>query len=108
MKTINNFIKIIIFLVVLNGGILLITYVLTPKIPSFYWEKHYDAVFFGTSQSYCSFDPLIFDEYDFNKIINSFHFSSSRRFVPSNTTTALKLKINKISRRISTSPDSKH
>ena len=60
MKTINNFIKIIIFLVVLNGGILLITYVLTPKIPSFYWEKHYDAVFFGTSQSYCSFDPLIF------------------------------------------------
>ncbi len=45
MKTINNFIKIIIFLVVLNGGILLITYVLTPKIPSFYWEKHYDAVF---------------------------------------------------------------
>ena len=40
MKTINNFIKIIIFLVVLNGGILLITYVLTPKIPSFYWEKH--------------------------------------------------------------------
>ena len=64
MKTINNFIKIIIFLVVLNGGILLITYVLTPKIPSFYWEKHYDAVFFGTSQSYCSFDPLIFDEYD--------------------------------------------
>lgn len=35
MKTINNFIKIIIFLVVLNGGILLITYVLTPKIPSF-------------------------------------------------------------------------
>ena len=64
MKTINNFIKIIIFLVVLNGGILLITYVLTPKIPSFYREKHYDAVFFGTSQSYCSFDPLIFDEYD--------------------------------------------
>lgn len=45
MKTINNFIKIIIFLVVLNGGILLITYVLTPKIPSFYREKHYDAVF---------------------------------------------------------------
>ena len=80
MKTINNFIKIIIFLVVLNGGILLITYVLTPKIPSFYREKHYDAVFFGTSQSYCSFDPLIFDEYDLsNKTIIPFNTSDSSR-----------------------------
>ena len=64
MKTINNFIKIIIFLVVLNGGILLITYVLTPKNTIILQGKSIMMLFFGTSQSYCSFDPLIFDEYD--------------------------------------------
>ncbi len=45
MKTINYFMKITIFLMILIGGIILITYVLTPEMPSFYWEKHYDAVF---------------------------------------------------------------
>ena len=64
MKTINYFMKITIFLMILTGGIILVTYVLTPEIPSFYKENHYDVVFFGTSQSYCSFDPLVFDEYN--------------------------------------------
>lgn len=45
MKTINYFMKITIFLMILIGGIILITYVLTPEMPSFYREKHYDAVF---------------------------------------------------------------
>ena len=64
MKTTNYFMKITIFLMILTGGIILVTYVLTPEIPSFYKENHYDVVFFGTSQSYCSFDPLVFDEYN--------------------------------------------
>lgn len=45
MKTTNYFMKITIFLMILTGGIILVTYVLTPEIPSFYKENHYDVVF---------------------------------------------------------------
>ena len=58
------FIKIIIFMCILGGGVLVITKALIPRIPDFYKEKHWDIVFFGTSQSYCTFDPEVFDEYD--------------------------------------------
>lgn len=57
------FIKIIIFMCILGGGVLVITKALIPRIPDFYKEKHWDIVFFGTSQSYCTFDPEVFDEY---------------------------------------------
>ena len=63
MKIINRIVKCVLFLMILVMGIILATYMLMPGIPSFYKEKHYDAVFFGTSQSYCSFDPEVFDEY---------------------------------------------
>lgn len=39
------------------------TVVLLPKIPDFYQEDDWDVVFFGTSASYCSFNPEVFDEY---------------------------------------------
>ena len=40
-----------------------ITIALLPKIPDFYQEDEWDVLFFGTSASYCSFDPAVFDEY---------------------------------------------
>lgn len=59
----KKLVKSIVFLCILSGCICLITVALIPKVPSFYKEEHYDAVFFGTSQSYCSFDPEVFDIY---------------------------------------------
>ena len=47
----------------MGSGIFYISKALLPRIPDFYEEEHWDAVFFGTSQSYCTFDPEIFDEY---------------------------------------------
>lgn len=35
-----------------------------PKIPDFYEKDDWNIVFFGTSQSYCTFDPMIFAEYN--------------------------------------------
>lgn len=63
MKTIGRLLKVVIFIGILAGGIIGITGFLSPKIPSFYKEKQWDIVFFGTSQSYCTFDPEVFDEY---------------------------------------------
>lgn len=34
-----------------------------PKLPEFYKEKEWDALFFGTSEIYSALDPEIFDEY---------------------------------------------
>ena len=56
--------KTILFVSLLCGTILLLTKVLMPKIPDFYKEEEWDVVFFGTSQSYCTFDPAVFDEYE--------------------------------------------
>ena len=64
MKKLVCFIKIIIFGGVLCIAILGITVALIPKIPDFYKQQQWDVVFFGTSQSYCTFDPEIFDKYD--------------------------------------------
>lgn len=64
MKKLVCFIKIIIFGGVLCIAILGITVALIPKIPDFYKQQQWDVVFFGTSQSYCTFDPGIFDKYD--------------------------------------------
>ncbi len=55
--------KAILFLGIVTGifyGVMILT---LPKIPDFYAEDEWDVVFFGTSQTYCTFDPLIFDEY---------------------------------------------
>lgn len=55
--------KSILFLAVLCVVLFGITCTILPKIPDFYKEDEWDVVFFGTSQSYCTFDPMIFDEY---------------------------------------------
>lgn len=49
-----------ILFVVLWGA----TRAVLPKIPDFYKEDEWDVVFFGTSATYCSFNPAVFDEYD--------------------------------------------
>ena len=63
MRKILNIFKFVIFLGLLGMTIYEVTKIMLPKIPDFYQEEHWDVVFFGTSQSYCSFDPEIFDEY---------------------------------------------
>lgn len=63
MKRIKTVFNSVIFIFALSVSIVAVTYILSPKIPSFYKEKKLDVVFFGTSQSYCSFDPKVFDEY---------------------------------------------
>ena len=63
MKRIKKVFSSVIFVCVLAVSIVVVTYILSPKIPSFYKEKKWDVVFFGTSQSYCTFDPEVFDEY---------------------------------------------
>ena len=63
LQKIWKIVKCILFLgltVLVIGGV---TYITLPKIPDFYEEEEWDVVFFGTSQSYCTFDPAIFDEY---------------------------------------------
>ena len=63
MKKLISLMKVLIFCGILAGSICGITIALIPRIPDFYKEEHWDAVFFGTSQSYCTVDPEIFDEY---------------------------------------------
>lgn len=63
MKKLISLMKVLIFCGILAGSICGITIALLPRIPDFYKEEHWDAVIFGTSQSYCTFDPEIFDEY---------------------------------------------
>lgn len=63
MKVIGRLLKVFIFAVLLGACVFGITRILEPKIPTFYEETQWDIVFFGTSQSYCTFDPEIFDEY---------------------------------------------
>lgn len=63
MKIIGRLLKTVIFATLLGVCILKITRILEPKIPTFYEEKQWDIVFFGTSQTYCTFDPEVFDEY---------------------------------------------
>ncbi len=55
--------KSILFVGVLALTLYGVTLTILPKIPDFYEEDDWNVVFFGTSQSYCSFDPQIFDEY---------------------------------------------
>ena len=64
MKVAGRILKIIFFLGILGSGIFYISKALLPRIPDFYEEEHWDVVFFGTSQSYCTFDPEIFDDYN--------------------------------------------
>ena len=63
MKKVKIIIRCILFAIALMSVIIAASYILSPKIPSFYKEKDYNVVFFGTSESYCSFDPKVFDEY---------------------------------------------
>ena len=63
MKVAGRILKIIFFLGILGSGIFCITKALIPRMPDFYKEEHWDVVFFGTSQIYCTFDPEIFDDY---------------------------------------------
>jgi hypothetical protein len=62
-KIIKRWGKGIAFLVIMFLAICGVSYVLSPKIPDFYEEDSWDVVFFGTSQTYCTFDPAVFDEY---------------------------------------------
>ncbi len=55
--------KVIAFLGLLCILVYGLTIALLPKIPDFYQEDEWDVVFFGTSASYCSFNPAVFDEY---------------------------------------------
>ncbi len=55
--------KVCGFLSILAGLIYGATMAVLPKIPDFYQEKEWDVLFFGTSQSYCSFSPSVLDEY---------------------------------------------
>lgn len=48
-----------IFAVLIYG----VTCALLPKVTDFYKEKEWDVLFFGTSECYCTFDPMVFDEY---------------------------------------------
>lgn len=54
----------LITIVCIGCAVVGLTYALMPKIPDFYREDYYDAVFFGTSHCYCSFNPAVFDEYE--------------------------------------------
>ena len=55
--------KSILFLTILCVTLYGVTILVLPEIPDFYKEDEWDVVFFGTSQTYCTFDPMIFDEY---------------------------------------------
>lgn len=57
-------VKVAIFGSLLCIMLYVITIAFLPKIPDFYQEDDWNVVFFGTSMSYCSFNPKIFDEYD--------------------------------------------
>lgn len=62
-KSIGRLGKCIVFVIILGIVVFGASYALLPKIPDFYEEDHWDVVFFGTSQSYCTFNPAVFDEY---------------------------------------------
>lgn len=64
LQKIWKIIKSILFLGLLGITIYGVTIITLPKIPDFYEDEHWDVVFFGTSQSYCTFNPAVFDEYD--------------------------------------------
>lgn len=55
--------KICGFLGILGLLVLGATAAVLPKIPDFYKEDEWDVLFFGTSQSYCTFSPAVFEEY---------------------------------------------
>lgn len=55
--------KSILFLLLVLAVVYGIMMATLPKIPDFYKKDKWDVVFFGTSQSYCSFNPAVFDEY---------------------------------------------
>lgn len=48
MKKLISLMKVLIFCGILAGSICGITIALLPRIPDFYKEEHWDAVFFGT------------------------------------------------------------
>jgi len=56
--------KVLAFLCILGVALLGVTRAIVPKIPDFYKEDEWNAVFFGSSAAYCSFNPAVFDEYD--------------------------------------------
>lgn len=60
----NAIIKTILYLSILSLLIALASWILCPKLPSFYKEKNWDVLFFGTSESYMTFDPAVMDEYN--------------------------------------------
>lgn len=63
LQKIWKIMKFILFLGALGLTLCAVTVITLPKVPDFYKEKEWDVVFFGTSQSYCTFAPIIFDEY---------------------------------------------
>ena len=60
---IKRIMKVFAFISLLCISLYGIIVALLPKIPDFYEEDEWDVVFFGTSASYCSFNPEIFDEF---------------------------------------------
>lgn len=56
-------VRVVAFLSILIVVLFGVTRALLPKIPDYYKEDSWDVVFFGTSASYCSFNPAVFDEY---------------------------------------------
>lgn len=64
LQKIWKFVKAILFIEIFAFTFIGMTRTILPKIPDFYEEDEWDVVFFGTSQSYCTFDPVLFDEYN--------------------------------------------
>lgn len=63
MKRLQKIVGTVLFLLLLGFCIGGVSRYLRPKMSDFYREKEYDAVFFGTSECYCTLDPAVFDEY---------------------------------------------
>lgn len=76
----KKLLKVCGFLGIFAGLVYGATIIVLPKIPDFYQEKEWDVLFFGTSQSYCTFSPSVFDEYGLNS------YNRSRQQQPINYT----------------------
>ena len=60
----KRIVKVVLFICIIGVLLYGITITLLPKISDFYEQDDWNVVFFGTSASYCSFNPAIFDEYE--------------------------------------------
>ena len=59
----KKIIRVCIFLLLLGCVLVGVTIFLQPRIPEFYKETEWDVLFFGTSETYCTFNPTVFEEY---------------------------------------------